>query len=511
MNSYINAFLVSFALFFSCAVQSPPTGGAPDTTGPYIKNISPQNGTFSLNEKQNIEISFNEMIDPKTVKTSIAIFPEFDITINSYSNKIVVKPKISWPEDQTFRLKISRHISDFHGNTLNSPKVLTFSTSKKIFSGSITGKIFNHNSDISQIGLYKINNDNIEFVCATENNNLNEFTFNNIENGNYFILGVEGKVKNLRNEIKNYNYGLSTNSIYINNNSVNQNINFSTSASRLNIKSSNIMNENYFIIQLDNGENIHVINSLFSSDAINDKIIYKDFSSDSIDVDIKLKNNIESYNLSKSVQLKDYPNDLINPYIDNVDIANGKISLKFSEPVSIDDNNEVFISLKDSISHKLSFNLINPMYVEISTNDKYISQIFIDKTSIFDLSINKNTLIDSLITLDNKENYSDKKIGGNIFGKVIYEGKNEIIVEAIDLVSGNKYTAFLDQYGNYSFYNLNVSKYRFWAYENINPINNTYFNGTIEPLKYAARFGYYKGVVETRAKWDVEDIRIRIN
>ena len=99
----------------------------------------------------------------------------------------------------------------------------------------------------------------------------------------------------------------------------------------------------------------------------------------------------------------------------------------------------------------------------------------------------------------------------NIFGKVIYEGKNEIIVEAINLINGDIHNAYLDKYGNYSFYNLDVSKYQVWAYENINPINNTYFNGTIEPLKYAARFGYYKGIVETRAKWDIEEIRIRIN
>ena len=511
MNTYINTFLVSFVLFFSCAVQSPPTGGPADTTGPYIKNIFPQNGTSDLNKKQSIEISFNEMIDPKTVKSSITIFPEIDITINSHSNKVVVKPKISWPDNQTFKLKLSRYICDFHGNTLYNPKVLTFSTSKKISNGSIVGKIFNHKSNISQIGLYKINTDNIEFVCATENNNLNEFSFNNIENGNYFILGVEGKVENLRNEIKNYNYGLSTNKIYVNDNIVNQNINFGIPASRLNIKSSDIMNENYFVIQLDNGEHIHVVNSLFLDGKESDKIIYKDFSKDSINIDIKLKNNIEFYNLIKSVKLKKYPNDIISPYVDSVYVSNGKVILKFSEPVNFNNNAEIFTSLKDSISNKLSFDFINPIHIEIPINDLSINQIFIDRASIFDLSVNKNILSDSLITIDNKGNYSDKKIGGNIFGKVIYEGKNEIIVEAINLINGDIHNAYLDKYGNYSFYNLDVSKYQVWAYENINPINNTYFNGTIEPLKYAARFGYYEGIVETRAKWDIEEIRIRIN
>ena len=41
-------------------------------------------------------------------------------------------------------------------------------------------------------------------------------------------------------------------------------------------------------------------------------------------------------------------------------------------------------------------------------------------------------------------------------------------------------------------------------------MNNSYFNGTITPIQLSARFGYYEDIVETRAKWDIEDVRIKI-
>ena len=55
MNTYIKILLVASTLFFSCAVQSPPTGGTPDIRGPYIKKIIPVNGTFDLDKKQIID------------------------------------------------------------------------------------------------------------------------------------------------------------------------------------------------------------------------------------------------------------------------------------------------------------------------------------------------------------------------------------------------------------------------------------------------------------------------
>ena len=294
MNTYIKILLGVCILLFSCAVQSPPTGGLPDLKGPYIKKISPSNGTFDLNKKQNIEVSFNEMIDPKTVKSSITVFPEVDLTINSYGNKIIIKPKDNWPENQIFKIKLSRYISDFHGNILNNGKTLTYNTSKKMPNGIIKGKLFNHDSNnVSQIALYKIINNNLEFVCTSENNSSNEYQFNNITNGKYFVIALETKLRNVYEDIKIFNYGLSSSSIIVADNMIEHNINLSSPATKKNIKSVDILNKHYGVIQMSDGEKISIIDENFSSNDSFENIIYYDFSVDSIDLNIQLSNDIE--------------------------------------------------------------------------------------------------------------------------------------------------------------------------------------------------------------------------
>ena len=110
MYTYKKIILVFCFLLFSCAVQSLPTGGDPDTKGPYIKDINPPNRTEKLDLGKNIELTFNEMINPKTVKSSIKIFPKIDFKVSSFNNKIIIKPQNRWPENEIIKIQISRLI-----------------------------------------------------------------------------------------------------------------------------------------------------------------------------------------------------------------------------------------------------------------------------------------------------------------------------------------------------------------------------------------------------------------
>ena len=156
--NFITKYIFLLLLIFSsCAVQAPPSGGEEDTVSPYIVEVSPLSGSMNLSDKDNIEIIFNEMIDPNSIKSSIEIYPDVEIKISRYGKKIVIKPKDSWPLDNIFKIKIKRAISDYFGNKLESGKVLTYSTSKKISDGFIEGKIFNNeNINPSTIALYEI-------------------------------------------------------------------------------------------------------------------------------------------------------------------------------------------------------------------------------------------------------------------------------------------------------------------------------------------------------------------
>ena len=170
--NFIRKYMFLLAvILFSCAVKSPPTGGDEDMKSPYIVDVSPSNNTINISGKDNIEIAFNEMIDPNSIKSSIEIIPAIDININRYGKKIVIKPKDRWPSDTVFKIRISRGVSDYFGNKLESSKILTYSTSDQTFNGTIEGEIVNNDLEsISMVALYKVIDNNFVYYSVIEDN-----------------------------------------------------------------------------------------------------------------------------------------------------------------------------------------------------------------------------------------------------------------------------------------------------------------------------------------------------
>jgi len=504
---------IFYVIIYSCAVQSPPTGGLADKESPYIKIVNPTNGTMNIELDQSIDIIFNEMIDPKTVKSSIEVYPDIDVKINISRKKIIIKPRDKWP-DGAFRINILRGISDFHGNTLKSSKGLLYSSLSSIPNGKISGKIFNYNqSSPSKIGLFKIEEE-LSLIATTENNYLNEFNFNYIPKGNYVIVGVEGNIHNIYRDIKIYNYAVSNNMFTIDDNDISDiKLNYSYPNYRKNIKSFQFKNDDYGIAQLDDGTIVNVINEKY----FNNKISYNNdisfFESnktnDSILVSINLENDIEFYNINKTVSISNGILDTIPPVIENHERVDSRIIINFSEPLIINEGTEIFSILNsDSTYSNLKYKVNNPMSVELIKLSNEINVIKINNEFIKDYG--DNNLIDSLLVTNLSNNVINNLPRGNIFGKIVYEGRNKIIVQAINS-EGKKFKAKINKYNEFSFLDLDVGEYEIWAYEDINNLNDNYFNGTLEPIKYSAKFNYYNERIKTRANWDIEDVRIRID
>ena len=504
-------YVVSMVLF-SCAVQSPPTGGPKDLKGPKIIKITPPNGTAEIDSKTNIEIFFNEMIDPKTIKSSINIFPNTKVKINSFGNKIIIKPKDQWPDNQIVKIDISRYISDFHGNIMEQGKLFTFSQLKSIPSGMISGKLFNVNKNISQINLYKLESDSLQFICFTQNDISGEFKFTNLSNGEYILVGIEGNSETDKLDIRKYDFGISSRIIKINDDFQDCDLNFNFPIFRKQIKSILMANQFHGIINFDDGSQIYLIDdNLFKSDFIeSERIVY--FNESDNNIFISLNNNTENYSINSNFDFSYKEIDKKKPAIFDSFFSGNDFHIIFSEPITIsEDHNDIFsYASNDSMTVVLDFKLLNPMSLKILNIPESINEVNINNSYILDYSVSKNILEDSLILVDSNSHYSDKKIGSNIFGKIIYEGNNEIIVEAKNIHTKDTRQTVPDKYGHYKFHHLDVGYYQLWAYENINPINESYFNGLMEPLRLAASFGYYNEIIETRAKWDIEDIRIKI-
>ena len=507
MKKIINYTII--CLLLSCAVKSPPTGGPLDLESPYIINLSPLNGLVNIGNNENIEIYFNEMIDPNSVKSAITISPEIDIIVNSYGKRIQIKPKNNWPDKSEFKIKVRRSISDYNGNYMNSGKVLTYSTSDNISRGIITGSLFNIDSlKYCTVGLYEFKNDSLQFYSSIESDNNNNFEFNNVKNGEYIVLGLMNQIRNIYTDYRLYPYGFFNKKIILDDMNYTLdgiNIYIDSPNKHEKLLSVNMINEFYGEILLTNNEKLFLIDENYFNKKYQNLGNYYYFNNnlDSIYFTYDIDNNIESYEIEGSHKLMESIIDTIPPIIVNSYIENNKHNIEFSEPVII--NKSPFYTINSSEdSIYFNFRYIDPKLISLDNADYDL--VNIHNMLISDL--NSNLLDTHLINVNKlNENLNDV---GNIYGEVIYKGENKIIVEIINTHSGDIQKVRVNELNKFKFSNIYPDKYKIWAYENINLISDNYFNGIVYPLQLSSKFGVYNEMIEIRANWDIEGIKITI-
>ena len=178
---------------------------------------------------------------------------------------------------------------------------------------------------------------------------------------------------------------------------------------------------------------------------------------------------------------------------------NDSLLIEFNEPIIIDSNlNPFYILDKDSIEYILDFNYINPHLIHINNYNNY-KKININCLAINDL--NNNKLCKDSLSLDiNLENKILNTIFGEINGTINYQGEYNLIVEAINL--DTKETIRQKVENNYFVFNKLINgNYQIWAYEDINPLGDNYFSGTLEPFVQSAKFIVYNKNVYVRSNW----------
>ena len=503
-------------VFSSCAVQAPPSGGVEDMISPYITEVFPLSGNMSLSDKDNIEIIFNEMIDPNSIKSSIEIYPDVEININRYGKKIIIKPQDTWPLDDIFKIKIKRGIADYFGNKLESGKVLTYSTSKNISDGFIKGKIFNNdNINPSTIALYEIINNELFYYSSIENDKNNMYSFENIGNGNYLVIAIENNIEDIYDDIEKYDYGIYHKTIELSDikNKFNDiNIMFSFPDYKDDIIYLTSYNNFYGEMEFLSGDKIFLINEVLNKDRYKDNETYVlyDNSLDSINISYDMKNYIKNYTINNRYKLNKVLIDSVSPEINDSYFDNQNYILKFSEPVYIKSITSPFYLINDNDTTFLKYDYINPYTLKLSNVDLIDNQIYMNNLSITDYSDSKNILIDSKINLFSGLEQAVIN-GGDISGNINYSGNNKIIVELKNINSNEYNRLLINMSGEFKFDDMAPGEYSIWAYEHINSITDYYYNGSLKPLKLGARFGLYSGQIEVRANWDIEGINFNIN
>ena len=495
---YLLFYIILVIIFYNCASIGQPSGGPADIHAPYLleENTLPLVRTnISINQK--IILSFNERISPSSAINALRIEPEIDISIRIRNNTIYLKPKESWPNQ--FKLFISRNLSDYNNNKLTSPIQLAYSLSDSIILKKIIGSIFN--IDSTKIYELVLLDKNLSIISKTESNSDGKFIFstNNINPSN-IILALENQITdNFINDIRIKKYGISNRPVNIKYNP----IYLSDPIYRAKINNINLINSNFGEVILSTGQKFYLLlNNMFMKERSkdNNNYIYKDYDfQDSINININMSNTIETYNLNDSFIFTDQLMDTSSADIEWHKISNDSLLIKFTEPIIVDETLRPFYSLGvDSMELIFNYNYINPHSLYIDNNSTN-GKINIRCNAIKDL--NDNDLCDSILSLNfSEDNSSSSNSFGEINGTIHYDGKNKLIVEAINLNTDDMIRQEIND-NHFIFNELLPGDYKIWAYESINPIGNNYFSGTLEPIKESAKFIIYNKDLYVRANW----------
>ena len=497
MNIYRFYIIALLFFLYSCAVQNPPSGGpVSDVPVELIESI-PKLNTLNINSKKAISIFFNQMIDPKTAKGAFKVYPEVDFLVSVIGNKVRISPENKWP-DGFFKIVSSKSISDYYVNTLSEPIDLSYSTKDYIPKAEISGKIINFDDkNFYTIGLFVEDSlkNNLKLISNIEPNNNGEFFFKNIIEDEYVLVSIENnQINDIYDDIRNFNYCVKiSNKMNAAKKSFNNSLYLNKPASKLDIKDLIFYNNYFGDIILSDGstKNFIINNNMYKSSLYNDDIIKINTPNniDSIDIVLRLENNVEDYFTKKTFLNKLNMVDSLNPRVKKITIDDDSLHVIFSEPIQI-----------DSVIY--NYNFISPIEVKFYNN--FDVDPSFKKNTIFDLS--GNSMLDTIII--NNNNIDDFDKSGNIFGELVYTGKRDLIVELKNLTESYKTVSINNKF---IFNNIKPGIYSLWAYENINKKNDNYFNGKLEPLHSSALLGIYKDEIEVRSKWDIEGIIIKID
>ena len=115
---------------------------------------------------------------------------------------------------------------------------------------------------IYNVGLFNIDNktNELDIEYIVENDNEGVFTFNNVNNGKYILIVLSSEIINIFEDIRFFDYSISSEIININNSSsLNNSLYLSIPAERLSIKSIGSVNNHYGKISLNNASGSTIV------------------------------------------------------------------------------------------------------------------------------------------------------------------------------------------------------------------------------------------------------------
>jgi hypothetical protein len=512
---------------WQCAAEGGPPGGPVDLEGPHIVEVEPHSGFTQLTSKQEIEITFNEPIDPVSVPGSIIMNPDLDLTTRVRGRRIMIRPEESYQPGLVYIITFQRGIRDYQKNSIPRSFQLVFSTGDTIPEGVISGHVSEYDPMVPMTaGLFR-HPDTSQSYQLERNMDLaadGSFSFEYLQDGSYRVVAVDGKLSNFPDLLYRQSYALLTlDSIVIHSDTASITLHRSPPLSQPQMRSLEWLTPSFLSITFDGpfGE-APLPKNLYTTReaAVFNYILPEEMKrADSTVVDLGQAFNQfgEPYNLKP---LRVLTPDLIDtippshtldrnklqlyPVTENAggDFGAAEGRITFSEPVKIPEAFSAHLTGQDTMD--VSLFQINPLTLQL----RIAKPELYDKLTVIGQSILDeagNPMTDSLLVLNMA--FSIPGATGRIRG-TIHGFSGQLVVQALARDTGQRIAYSITDSTRYFIDDVPPGFYTIFAHEYMGDRPVPYYSGRWEPFHRAARFAYHISEVEVRPRWEVDGIDI---
>ncbi|UCD38310.1 MAG: Ig-like domain-containing protein [Fidelibacterota bacterium] len=527
LSPFFLLLLVSTFILWQCAAEGRPTGGPLDIEGPRIVQVEPPSGTSNLESDQDIEITFNELVDPVSVPGSVVISPEVTFTTRVRGRRIIIRPVEDFQANRAYVITLQRGIRDYQRNSIPQSYQLVFSTGGNIPEGIIQGTVaeFNPQSPV-EVGLFEhadTSDEDIQ-IHSVDLAADGTFSFAYLPNGAYRLVAVEGGLSDFPDAIHRRPYALpTTDSLIIQGDTTVVAMRLSPLLALPQIQSVEWRTPNYLALtfSMPFGEAPLPYNLYPTPDpTIYGFVLPPDMrGADSTVVDLGegYTQLGESYRLEPLAIPTPQLVDTIPPAIRT---TGGRMSLvhspeggrgqfreargevMFSEPIVLPQGLMANLTGKDTVDLPLQQENHLTVTLHVPEPERY-QRVTIPGWMITDEA--GNSLTDSVLTLNLV--YQVPQATGQIRG-TIGGLTGRVVVEARDVETGQRTAYTVTDSAGYLLDEVPPGFYSLFAHEQIGVDPVPYYSGRWQPYHQAARFSYYPDVVEVRARWEVDGIDI---
>lgn len=565
-NSNISFFLFKYAIIilisvYGCANPQPPSGGPPDTTPPELIEVFPENQTVNF-DKRVVLLRFSKYMEKPKVIENFSISPNVQVKFN-WSGKLL---EIELPDDLdtsvTYSITLGTEYTDIYNNKPSQAFSLIFSAGSKIDSGFVTGKVYDNRPEGAYIWAYSISNVNPDTInpattkpdYKVQLGSNGEFKIPALKEANYRIFSIRDQFKNDLYEPVDA-FGTAVNDIMVVNSKSEPTIlkigtpqdKYGPSINDVNAKYSNYLSVN-FSEPIDKN---YVNNASFSitsennsqkAEIISAAIHYENKSR----VDIITSSALDTSIIWNLVCLPNSENtirdtlgnlivDSLNVYKFKANYEQDTTKIKFLF-ASIKDSSE-FVPVRPSIDFifdkpidtseaRLEYKIIEyQSNKEFKFTQKVIGSIIslipdedLPDSKWFRIEAAMNQVksfsnkfkIDTSLALDFKT--IDYKVRGSISGTVQFDKEICDFTKYILLKNSNGrdiLKSIVNDKNEWSFKNIETGDYTAEIFCDVNG-DGVYSYGSLYPYKYAEPFVVFEEVFKIKARWELENIILRV-